>query len=54
MLYAILFAFYLVSPVYDIRDTRYAIREILLAYPIAAAYNLWGVDFPIFEPDVQA
>ncbi len=26
----------------------------LLAHPPAAAYNLYGVDFPIFEPDVKA
>ena len=49
-----LLAFCLVSLVCDIRNAQYAIREFLLVHPPGAAYNLYGVDFPIFEPDVKA
>ena len=40
--------------VYDIRKPQYAVREIPLVWPPVAAYNLYGVDFPIFEPDAKA
>ncbi len=35
--------------VFSLSDTFF-----LLVHPPTTAYNLYGVDFPIFEPDVKA